>query len=442
MHPKIKRTLKKLAKTNPFVSKMSRRYRQFTARSNGSWSVFPRYLPPSSLDHLQKVIASGFTDDCVSEFEEKFAKMIGTRYAIAVSNCTAAVHTALACSGLNPGDEVVVSPIADYGDIQGILTEFLVPVFPDVDPITGNVTAEHIEKVLTPRSRAVLLVHFYGLAAKIQPIVELCKSRNLVLIEDCCQSILASDGAAKTGTFGRMGCFSLDKEKHLSTDGGGVIVTNDTDIAAKCRRFAHDRGCEHKEGYGRIHSWLGYNYRYNSLQAAVGVAQLESFEERMTRRMSLARRLAKQLENTEGIILPHVPQENGHAYWLFHFLVDPSCFSVSIGELARALSQKGLQCSRGLYYFVPESHTILHSSSSQRSDAVQMSWDLAKSRYHYSSDMCPNAKAHVAQTIRWMWSEHMNEADVDKVAELIEETLARFRTASVRTSTRHAALQA
>ena len=180
------------------------------------------------------------------------------------------------------------------------------PVFPDVDLVTGNVTAEHIERVLTPRSRAVLLVHFYGLAAEIRPIVELCERRGLILIEDCCQSILASDGSSHTGAFGTMGCFSLDREKHLSTDGGGVIVTNDGKIAEKCRRFAHDRGCEHKEGYGRIHSWLGYNYRYNSLQAAVGLAQLESFEERMTRRMSLARRLAKQLENTDGIVLPRV----------------------------------------------------------------------------------------------------------------------------------------
>jgi dTDP-4-amino-4,6-dideoxygalactose transaminase len=158
--------------------------------------------------------------------------------------------------------------------------------------------------------------------------------------------------------------------------------------------------------------------------------------------MSLARLLAKRLENTEGIILPPVSQENGHAYWLFHFLVDPSCFSVSVGELARALSQKGLQCSRGLYYFVPESHTILHGTPSQATDAVQMSWDLAKSRYQYSSDMCPDAKEHVAHTVRWMWSEHMSEADVDRIAQLIKETLARYRTVSVRKSTSHAALQA
>ena len=441
MRGQIKKSLKHLAKNNPFFSKIVRRYMPVAVGARGSWPVFPRYLPPSSLDYLQKVIASGFTGDFVSQFEDKFAKMIGTRYAIAVSNCTAAVHTALASSELQPGDEVIVSPIADYGDIQGILTEFLVPVFPDVDLVTGNVTAEHIERVLTPRSRAVLLVHFYGLAAEIRPIVELCERRGLILIEDCCQSILASDGSSHTGAFGTMGCFSLDREKHLSTDGGGVIVTNDGKIAEKCRRFAHDRGCEHKEGYGRIHSWLGYNYRYNSLQAAVGLAQLESFEERMTRRMSLARRLAKQLENTDGIVLPRVPQENGHAYWLFHFLVDPSYFSVPVVELARALTQKGLQCSRGLYYLVPESHTLLHGSSGNGSDGVQTGWELARSRYQYSSDICPNAKIHVAQTLRWMWSEHMNEEDVDKIGQLVKDTLAKFRSGSLQASVRRASLQ-
>jgi dTDP-4-amino-4,6-dideoxygalactose transaminase len=428
MQKQIKKALKNLAKRSPFVSKVSRRYKQFTGVSQNPWAVFPRYLPPSSLDYLGKVVASGFTGDFVTEFEEKFAKMIGTRHAVAVSNCTAAVHTALASSGLEPGDEVIVSPIADYGDIQGILSEFLVPVFPDVDIVTGNVIAEHIERVLTPRSRAVLLVHFYGLAAEIRPIVELCRRKNLILIEDCCQSILASVGKEKTGSFGAMGCFSLDREKHLSTDGGGVITTDDLDLAEKCRRFAHDRGCEHKEGYGRIHSWLGYNYRYNMLQAAVGLAHLESFEERMARRMALARRLAKQLENTDGVVLPHVAQDNAHSYWLFHFMVDPACFSVPVEKLAHALVEKGIRCSPAPYYLVPESHTLLHRSPSSSGSAEPIRGsNLAASRYDYSSEMCPNAKIHVARTIRWMWSEHLNEQDVDNMGQIIKETLAKYR---------------
>jgi dTDP-4-amino-4,6-dideoxygalactose transaminase len=427
MDIQIKNSLKKLAKRNPFVSKISRGYVQFAQRSKSPWAVFPRYLPPSSLEYLGKVIASGFTGDFVAQFEDKFAKMIGTRYAVTVSNCTAAVHTALACSQLAPGDEVIVSPIADYGDIQGILTEFLVPVFPDVNLDTGNVTAEHIERVLTPRSRAVLLVHFYGLAADIRPIVDLCKRRGLILIEDCCQSILAGVGKARTGSFGSMGCFSLDREKHLSTDGGGVIVTDDFHLAEKCRRFAHERGCEYKKGYGRIHSSLGYNYRYNMLQAAVGLAQLETFEDRMARRMAMARRLAKQLDNVDGIGLPPVVQEDGHAYWLFHFMIEPSHFTVSVDKLANALAENGIQCNPAPYYLVPESHTLLHRSATNGNTDPIRGWELAALRYDYSPEMCPNAKRHVARTIRWMWSEHLNEEDVDKMGEVIKGTLAKYR---------------
>jgi perosamine synthetase len=427
MHSQIRNSLKKLAKRSPLVSKISRRYVRWSKRPKNCWSVFPRFLPPSTLDYLGKVVASGFTGDFVAEFEEEFARMIGTRYAVALSNCTAAVHTALASCDLEPGDEVIVSPIADYGDIQGILTEFLVPVFPDVNLVTGNVSAEHIERVLTPRSRAVVLVHFYGLAAEIRSIAELCKRRGLILIEDCCQSILARDGRARTGTFGTMGCFSLDREKHLSTDGGGVIVTDDICFAEKCRRFAHDRGCEHKKGYGRIHSWLGYNYRYNMLQAAVGLAQLETFESRMAQRMAMARRLAKQLDDVEGIVLPPVPQEDGHAYWLFHFLVEPAYFSVSVEKLASALAEKGIECSPAPYYLVPESHTLLHRSSDNSHMEPMRGWELAASRYDYTPEMCPNAKDHVARTVRWMWSEHLSEEDVDKMAQLIKETLAKYR---------------
>ena len=420
-------SLKKFVKTSPFLSKIARRQMQRVARLTNPWAVFPRYLPPSSLDYLQEVVASGFMADCISQFENKFAKMIGTQHAVAVSSCTAAIHTVLACSGLEPGDEVIVSPIADYGDIQGLLTEFLVPVFPDVDMGTGNVTAEHIERVLTPRSRAVILVHFYGLAAEIRPIVELCERHGLLLIEDCCQSILACDGNAKTGTFGNVGCFSLDREKHLSTDGGGVIVTDDAEFAKKCHRFANDRGCEYKEGYGRIHSWLGYNYRYNMLQAAVGLAQLETFEVRMAQRIALAQQLAKQLKDVEGIILPRVRQENGHAYWLFHFLVDPSCFSISIQELGQALTEKKLSCNTAPYYLVPESHTLLHCPSSPGGKEVIRGWEFAASRYHYSGEMCPNAKTHLARSLRWIWPDHLTEDDVDKIGQVIKETLDKYR---------------
>jgi dTDP-4-amino-4,6-dideoxygalactose transaminase len=427
MSSSVTKSLKKFVKTSPFLAKIARQQMQRVARVTNPWSLFPRDLPPTSLDYLREVVASGFTADVVPQFETQFAKMIGTRHAFAVSNCTAAVHTVLACSGLEPGDEVIVSPIADYGDIQGLLTECLVPVFPDVDVVTGNVTAEHIERVLTPRSRAVLLVHFYGLVADIRPIVALCERHGLLLIEDCCQSILAADGEAKTGTFGAAGCFSLDREKHFSTDGGGVIVTDDDALAEKYRRFAYHRGCEYKEGYGRVHSALGYNYRYNMLQAAVGLAHLETFEARMARRMMLAQRLAQQLADVEGIILPPVKQANGHAYWLFHFLVDPDRFSVSIEALREALVAKRIPCSTAPYYLVPESHTLLHRPCTPTSKEIIRGWELAASRYDYTGEMCPNAKTHLARTLRWLWSEHLNEVDVDKMAQIIKETLVKYR---------------
>ena len=163
------------------------------------------------------------------------------------------------------------------------------------------------------------------------------------------------------------------------------------------------------------------------LQAAVGLAHLETFEARMVRRMELAGRLAKQLGDTEGIVLPRVRQENGHAYWLFHFMVEPSYFSVPVEKLAYALAEKGIESSPAPYYLVPESHTLLHRSSSNGSTELVRGWEFAASRYDYSSDMCPNAKIHVARTLRWMWSEHLNEEDVDKMAQLIKETLLKYR---------------
>ncbi len=201
-------------------------------------SVFPRRIADSAWTYIKEVIESGFTSSMEARFEKAFAEACGVKYAITVTNCTAAVHAALAALNIGPGDEVVVSPISDYGSVAGVVAQNAVPVFPDVDTRNGCVTAEEIKKVLTPRTRALVAVHWYGLMCDMDPILDLARDKGIIVIEDCCQNPLGEYKGRKAGSMGDMGCFSFDAEKHLSAEHGGAVVTNSEELANNVRKFA------------------------------------------------------------------------------------------------------------------------------------------------------------------------------------------------------------
>jgi dTDP-4-amino-4,6-dideoxygalactose transaminase len=214
--------------------------------------VFPRRIDDEALENVQAVLESGFTLDLTGKFEAALADACGVRYAVATTNCTAAVHTAIGALDLDPGDEVIVSQISDYGSVAGVVAQGLIPVFPDVDPVTGNVTAEEIAKKIAPRSPAIVAVHFFGMLCDVDPIREVAAAHRPFLIEDVCQAPLATYKRRVAGGLGDAGCFSFDAEKHPSTDHGEAITADDRDFAEACRKFALMPGAEKTPGTGRV----------------------------------------------------------------------------------------------------------------------------------------------------------------------------------------------
>ncbi|HRK36403.1 MAG TPA: DegT/DnrJ/EryC1/StrS family aminotransferase, partial [Candidatus Hydrogenedentes bacterium] len=181
---------------------------------------FPRTLGPNAQKYLQEVIDSGLTIDMMGRFERAFAEALGVKYCIAMPGCTPALHVlALACD-FKPGDEVIVSPITDYGTVQGMLAQNIIPIFPDSAPGTINFSAETIAPHITERTRAILCVHKTGIINDMDPINALAAKHGVLVFEDCCQAIFGEYKGRLAGTLGTAGCFSFDAEKTMGADQG------------------------------------------------------------------------------------------------------------------------------------------------------------------------------------------------------------------------------
>ncbi len=278
------------------------------------------------------------------------SRLCGSRYAVACSSGSAAVHGAVKACGVGPGDEVITSPVTDAGTILGVVYEGAIPVFADIDPDSYNITAQSIEARLSPRTRAVILVHLAGVPADVVPIQRLCRSRGVALIEDCAQSWGAKVDGRWVGTFGDIGTFSFNDYKHVSAGEGGLIVTDDADRYATAWR-AIDKCYDRITGTRDVF-FVAPNYRITELQSAVGIAQLAKLGSICSTRHRLGERLAKGLAGIPGI-RPHAVPAGGYAtYWYYLIGIDPEVLGVDAEVFGRAMNAEGIAGS-GRFYMEP-----------------------------------------------------------------------------------------
>jgi dTDP-4-amino-4,6-dideoxygalactose transaminase len=306
-----------------------------------------RDLGDDELVNLAAAIESGTLTSTKGEFvkqlETQFAAHVGATHCHACSHGTAALHTALSAIDPEPGDEVVTTAITDMGALTPIIYQSAVPVFADVDPVTYNVTAESIERVLSPRTRAIMVTHLFGNPCRMGEIMDLARSNNIPVIEDCAQSFGATWQGRDVGTIGDIGYFSLQQGKHITTGEGGLVVTNNADYARRMFLFINKAW-----GYGDAkpdHYFLALNYRMNELTGAVAVAQLAKLSEFVIRRRHLAAELTAGLSGIAGIATPHVEPEAVHTYWKYCLRVDSSKFEGGLDGLAKALRERNIFCA-------------------------------------------------------------------------------------------------
>ena len=285
----------------------------------------------------------------VSEFEKKYAELMGAKRCLATASGTTALMVALHVLGVDAGDEVIVSPYTFIATYNVVLLAKALPVFADTDPETFQINPDKIEERITKNTRAILPVHILGLPANMDRINAIAKKHNLVVIEDACQAWLAEWRGKKIGTLGDLGCFSFQNSKHLPAGEGGAVVGNDEEIMDRCQSF-HNCG----RPYGSVKKTSGYpirgsNSRMQEFQAVILMSQMKRLEKDTARRNENAHYLTSRIKDIPGI-LPHKLYEGvtRAAYHLYPFRYKKEHFNnIPRSKFLSALSAEGIPCSGG-----------------------------------------------------------------------------------------------
>jgi dTDP-4-amino-4,6-dideoxygalactose transaminase len=267
--------------------------------------------------------------------EKAFAERFGVKYAYACNSGSAAVHTAIAAINPNPGDEIVTTSVTDMGALTPILFQGAIPVFADVDPKTLNVTAETIEKVLSDRTKAIIVTHLFGNPCEMDAIMELAESRNIPVIEDTAQSFLATVNGKYVGTIGKIGAFSFQQGKHMTCGEGGIVITDDDELARRMYLFINKAW-----GYGDAspdHYFAALNYRMSELQAAIAYEQLKKLDACVAQRQKMAALLEEKIADIDGIEFYKPAANATMTYWKFCLRVDDTKIQDGSVGLAKAL---------------------------------------------------------------------------------------------------------
>lgn len=304
------------------------------ARPATKWSPWP-YYADDEIAAVSELLRSGKVnywtgDDCI-EFEREYAAFVGRRYGIALANGTLALELALKVAGIQPGDEFVVTPrtfiaSASCGVLQGAR-----PVFADVDRNSQNITAETIERVLTPKTKAIIAVHLGGYPCDMDPIMDLAQRRGITVIEDCAQAHGAYYKGRAVGSLGHLAAFSYCQDKIISTGGeGGMLLLDDEQQWSHAWSFKdHGKSYDsvynqqHPPGFRWLHESFGTNWRMTGVQATIGRLQLKKLPQWIAIRNAHAERLQTLLADLDAIRIPVVPAQCTHAYYRMYFFVNP-----------------------------------------------------------------------------------------------------------------------
>jgi len=273
------------------------------------------------------------------EFEQRFAAMCGVKHAIAVSSGTTALHIGLLANGIGPGDEVLTTPFSFIATVNAILFTGATPIFVDIEQQTFNLDACLVESLITPRTKAILPVHLYGHMCDMDKLLAIANQYGLRIIEDACQSVRATYQGRYAGSYGTA-AFSFYATKNLMCGEGGMITTDDDEVAEQCRMI---RNHGMKRRY--YHEMLGYNYRLTDLQAAIGLVQLERLPEFHKKRTSNASYLNSRIKT---MITPSCKEGYEHGWHQYTVRVRKG---QDRDQVAHQLREAGIET--GIYYPIP-----------------------------------------------------------------------------------------
>lgn len=379
-----------------------------------------RSLVSEALDSQDLFYWSG---KMTKSFCREAAEHFGARFCTTTSSGTAAIHTAIASLGIEPGYEVITSPITDYGTLIGLLYQNLVPVFADVDAHTYNITAESIQQAITPRTKAIIVVHLAGNPCEMNDIMSIASEHGIPVIEDCAQSYDAVYSDRKVGTIGTMGCFSLNAFKHIGSGDGGFILTNDDAMYYRNQNYADK--CYDRHGRGVRMTALAPCYRISELQSACAIGQLSKLDSIVERRRRLGTLLTKRIEHIDGIYPHRVYDHMLSSYWFYMLRIDSNAFSVDRDHFSAALTAEGIPAGAG-YISKP---IYLEPVFREKSffPGVWPAEIIAGRSYRFEEGICPIAEDILRTSIRLPINEFFSEGDITAMADAIAKVAGAYR---------------
>lgn len=333
----------------------------------------------------------------VEFFEQEFANYIGVKHAIAVANGTLALDIALKAIGIKPGDEVITTTFTFIATANAILYQGAKPVFADIDPRTYNLDPNDVLEKITNKTKAIIVVHLYGQSADMKAFKEIAEDHKLILVEDCAQAHGAEFEGRKVGGLGDVGVFSFYPTKNMTAGEGGIITTNDDEVARKSRLIRN-----HGQVAKYVHEELGYNYRMTNIAAAIGRVQLKKLDRLNEKRIQNARYLTKNLTAIRGIVTPYTDPRVKHVYHQYVIRVENNC-PLNRDELATRLEEKGIEVA--VHYPLPVHQQPLYK------------------RLGYQQDICPNAIMASKKVLSLPVHPSLTIEDLDYIVSTIKELI-------------------
>lgn len=301
------------------------------------------------LKNVVEAVKSGWVSSkgsFIDEFEEKFSKYIGLKNGVATSSGTAALHLALVALNIKRGDEVIIPTLTFASVANAVIYTGATPVLVDVHPEYWCINPNKVKEKITQKTKAIIVVHLYGHPCDMDPLIEIAKSHNLYIIEDCAEAHGAEYKGQKVGTFSDIACFSFYGNKIITTGEGGMCLTNNDEIARKIRMF-RDHGMSAEKRYW--HEIVGFNYRMTNLQAALGVAQLKRIDEFVRRKREIAKLYTSFLSGVKGLVLHPEMSWAKNVYWLYSILINEKEFGLNRDQLMIKLDKNGVEVRRFFY---------------------------------------------------------------------------------------------
>lgn len=290
---------------------------------------------------------SGYSSQFVPSFEQNFAKFVGVKYALSVNSGTSALMLSVRALNLKPGDKVAVSALTNMATYFPLLQMGIVPVPVDIDPVTLNMNPDDLLRIMNQGIQAIIVVHLYGLPADMHKILKIAKDYEVDVIEDCAESLGATQHSTQTGAFGKMGCFSFYANKIITTGEGGMVTTNDPSIYEYMRNLR-------SLGFGRENKFLhdsdGYNFRLSNVQAAIGLAQLSKVQKIIKMKKEIAHQYNLLFKHNKNLQLPIEPTGFSSVYWMYTVVINEYS-GHNAQSLRNELSNRNIEAREGFICF-------------------------------------------------------------------------------------------